>query len=42
MAIRGIFFDAADVFYYRPMSTDGYALNLVPIFQKITHTTLMR
>ena len=29
MAIRGIFFDAADVFYYRPVSTDGYALNFL-------------
>ena len=29
MVIRGIFFDAAGVFYYRPMSTDGYASNLL-------------
>jgi HAD superfamily hydrolase (TIGR01509 family) len=29
MAIKGIFFDAADVFYCRPMSTDSYALNLL-------------
>ena len=29
MTIRGIFFDAADVFYYRPVPTDDYALNLL-------------
>jgi len=29
MAIKGIFFDAADVFYYRPVSTDDYALDLL-------------
>ena len=29
MAIKGIFFDAADVFYYRPVPTDDYALNLL-------------
>ena len=27
MAIKGIFFDAADVFYYRPVSTQDYALD---------------
>jgi HAD superfamily hydrolase (TIGR01509 family) len=27
MAIKGIFFDAADVFYYRPVSTLDYALD---------------
>jgi HAD superfamily hydrolase (TIGR01509 family) len=29
VAIRGIFFDAADIFYYRPMSTSEYALSLL-------------
>jgi HAD superfamily hydrolase (TIGR01509 family) len=29
VAIRGIFFDAADVFYYRPMSTSNYARSLL-------------
>jgi len=29
MTIRGIFFDAADVLYYRPVPTDSYALGLV-------------
>jgi HAD superfamily hydrolase (TIGR01509 family) len=29
MAIKGIFFDAAGVFYYRPVSTHDYALNLL-------------
>ncbi len=29
MTIRGIFFDAADVLYYRPMPTDSYVLSLL-------------
>ncbi len=29
MAIKGVFFDAAGVFYYRPMSTHDYALNFL-------------
>jgi HAD superfamily hydrolase (TIGR01509 family) len=29
MTISGIFFDAADVLYYRPISTDSYVLNLL-------------
>ncbi len=29
MAIRGVFFDAAGVFYYRPISTDEYALKVL-------------
>lgn len=29
MTIRGIFFDAAGVLYYRPTSTDEYALNVL-------------
>ncbi len=29
MAIKGIFFDAADVFYYRLVSTNTFALNLL-------------
>jgi HAD superfamily hydrolase (TIGR01509 family) len=29
MTLKGIFFDAADVFYYRPEPTEEYALNLL-------------
>jgi len=29
MRVKGIFFDAADVFYRRPVSTDKYVLNLL-------------
>jgi putative hydrolase of the HAD superfamily len=29
MTIKGIFFDAADVLYYRPVSTDSYVSNLL-------------
>ena len=29
MTIRGIFFDAADVFYRRPEPTDKYVSNLL-------------
>ncbi len=29
MRVKGIFFDAADVFYRRPVSTDRYVLNLI-------------
>jgi len=29
VAVKGIFFDAADIFYYRPMSTSNYAQSLL-------------